>query len=351
MPSAPSRKEPPGHREPPGRGRPGETSRTAPPPHVPRPAPDFVGRSDQLAALGAALVHGPAFVVIEGEPGIGKSRLVREAVGGSGVLMAACPPLPEPFTLGAVVDGLRRLCPGPPSGLELSPLAGVLRPLLPDWAALLPPPPEGLDDPRATRHRILSALTELVGRLGVGVLVVEDAHWADTATLEWLLTLTATAHSGLSVVVTYRPDEVAPGSLLSRLTSRTPADVTFVRMALEPLDLAGTRALVASMFDAPEVSPEFVSFLHEHTDGVPLALEEYVLLLRDREDVVRRDGAWIRRVLGELRVPATLRDSVLERVARLDPGARGVLEAAAVLDAPSGSRCSPRSPACRPRTG
>ncbi|NEA98544.1 LuxR family transcriptional regulator [Streptomyces sp. SID13726] len=297
-----------------------------------------MGRGAELAAVRAVLERGPAFVVIEGEPGIGKSRLVREAVGPPderGALIATCPPLPEPFTLGAVVDALRRMCPTPPSGLQLSPLAGVLRPLLPDWADQLPPPPQGLPDPRATRHRLLSALTEMVGRLDVRVLVIEDVHWADPATLEWLLTLTTTGSTDMSVVVTFRPDEVAAGSLLSRLTSRVPADVSFVRMTLEPLDLAATHALVASMFDTPAVSTEFVSFLHEHTDGVPLALEECVLLLRDREDVVHRDGTWIGRVLAELKVPSTLRDSVLERVARLDGGARGVLEAAAVLDAPS----------------
>lgn len=302
------------------------------------PAPDFIGREDELSALLDVFENGPALVVIEGEAGIGKTRLIREAVAsmtGRNALIATCPPLPEPFTLGAVVDGIRRLCPRLDVDLELTPLAGALRPLFPDWADQLPPPLERLDDPRETRHRILSALTELLGRLGIGVLVVEDAHWADAATLEWLLTLTAAGRTDLSIVVSFRPDEVANGSLLPRLTSRVPSDVALVRLGLAPLDLTGTRKLVASMFGTSEVSAEFVSFLHKHTDGVPLAVEECVLLLRDREDIVHRDGTWIRRVLTELQVPATLRDSVLERVERLDDGARGVLEAAAVLDAPS----------------
>lgn len=303
-----------------------------------RPAPDFAGREDELSALLDAFESGPTLVVIEGEAGIGKTRLIREAVAsttGRRALIATCPPLPEPFTLGAVVDGIRRLRPRLGADLELTPLAGALRPLFPDWADQLPPPLEGLDDPRETRYRLLSALTELLDRLGIGVLVVEDAHWADAATLEWLLTLTATGRTDLSIVVSVRPDEVANGSLLTRLTSRVPSDMTLVRLGLAPLDLTDTRTLVASMFDTPEVSAEFVSFLHRHTDGIPLAVEECVLLLRDREDIVRRDGAWIRRVLTELQVPATLRDSVLERVERLDDGARRVLEAAAVLDAPS----------------
>ncbi|MFF3379497.1 LuxR C-terminal-related transcriptional regulator [Streptomyces sp. NPDC002680] len=331
---------------------PGEPQPRRTPSYAPRPAPEFVGREAELLAVCEALGNGPALVVVEGEAGIGKTRLVREAVAravgreaagrevaaravGREAVIATCPPLPEPFTLGAVVDGIRRRVPSPPAGLELSPLAGALRPLFPDWADRLPPPLDVLDDPHETRHRILSALTELLGRLDIGVLVVEDAHWADTATLEWLLTLTAAGRPGLSIVVSFRPDEVPDGSLLTRLTSRVPSDVTLVRLTLGPLDLADTRELVASMFDTSAVSAEFVSFLHRHTDGIPLAVEECVLLLRDRKDIVHRDGTWIRRVLTELQVPATLRDSVLERVERLDAPARRVLEAAAVLDAPS----------------
>lgn len=334
MARRPSRNEP--HREP--QRRPASAYGSGRPFGDAHPAPDFVGRQDDLSALLDVFENGPALVVVEGEAGVGKTRLIREAVAsttGRSALIVTCPPLPEPFTLGAVVDGIRRFRPRLGADLELTPLAGALRPLFPEWTDQLPPPPEGLDDPKETRHRILSALTELLGQLGIDVLVIEDVHWADTATLEWLLTLTAAGRTDLSIVVSFRPDEVANGSLLPRLTSRVPSDVTLVRLGLGPLDLADTRELVASMFDTSEVSAEFVSFLHKHTDGIPLAVEECVLLLRDREDIVHRDGTWIRRVLTELRVPATLRDSVLERVERLDDGARRVLDAAAVLEAPS----------------
>lgn len=312
-------------------------------------SPAFVGRDDALAAVTEALNNGPALVLIEGEAGIGKTRLVREALASvtkRTVLVAACPPLPEPFPLGPVVDGIRRLrpdvaklCPSPhgvsnPHGL--SRLCGALRPLFPEWADLLPPAPESLDDPKETRHRALSALTEFVERVGVEILIVEDAHWADSATLEWLLTFTASDDLGLPIVVTYRPTDVPEGSLLSRLTSRPPAGMQHVRVELEPLNVDHARQLVGSMLGTVEVSDEFARFLHERTDGVPLALEETVRLMRDRRDIIRESGNWSRRVLAELEVPPTLRDSVLERVQRLGQGARAVLEAAAVLAAPAG---------------
>ncbi|WP_343953589.1 ATP-binding protein [Nonomuraea longicatena] len=295
----------------------------------------MIGREADLAAVTRALSGAGALVLVEGEAGIGKSRLLDECLATPGlrerrVLVAACPPLAEPFPLGAVVEGLRPFH-GRLADLRLSPLAGALRPLFPEWAALLPPALEALRDPRETRHRLFRALTELVGALGVEIIAVEDAHWADPATLDWLLTLAASRSRDHALVLTYRPLDVAPGSPLLRLTSRSPA----ARVSLEPLDVPQTRALVEAMFGAPEVSERFAAFLHEHTGGIPFALEETVRLLRERRDIFRSDSGWRRRLMEELSVPPTVRDSVLERVARLAPQTRAVLRAAAVLAAPA----------------
>lgn len=298
--------------------------------------PALVGRDAELATLTAALDGGRSLVVIEGEPGIGKTRLVHEALAASSgrtVVHAACLPLVEPFPLGGVVDGLRRLG-DRLAEVTLGPVAGALHPLFPEWVDRLPPRLEALDSAGATRHRVYRALTELVARIGVDVLVVDDAHWADTATLEWLLTITASDDVATSVVVTYRPSEIPAESPLLRLTSRPLVGMSRVRITLGPLEVADTGSLVGSMFGADEVSPEFATFLHERTDGVPLAVEECVRLLRDRHDIVRHRGRWTRRVLNEIEVPPTVRDSVLERVARLAPEARRVLDAAAVLVVP-----------------
>ncbi|MET7747715.1 AAA family ATPase [Micromonospora sp. NPDC005367] len=300
-----------------------------------------MGRDDALSAVVDALQH-PSLVFVEGEAGIGKTRLVREslaAVTDRRVLVAACAPWRDPFPLGPVVVGLRRLW-LQVGAVEVSPLGGALRPLFPEWVDHLPPAPEPLEDPKETRHRLLCALTELVERLEVDVLVVEDAHWADSATLEWLLMLAATdrGSDASAIVVTYRPTDVPEGSLLLRLTARTPAGMDHSRVALEPLSVSATRELVASIVHTGEVSESFAEFLHERTDGVPLAVEECLRLLRDRKDIVRTGGQWSRRTLANLKVPPTVRDSVLERVERLHPDTRSVLQAAAVLNAPSDDR-------------
>lgn len=186
--------------------------------------PRFVGRDREVAALGGALGKPPAVVLIDGEAGIGKSRLLREflasqAERGCRVVVGACPELRVPYTLGAVVDAVRDGV-GSVSGLRLSGLGGALRPLFPEWAADLPPAPEPLEDATAARHRLFRAFVEVFSRLEVGVLVLEDVHWADEATLEFLLFLVSRRPQPVSVVVTYRREEVPPDSLLLRLTSR-----------------------------------------------------------------------------------------------------------------------------------
>src|SRR5215472_16010969 len=71
--------------------------------------PVFTGRDHELEALASVLASPPAVVLIEGEAGIGKSRLVAEYVRASGIraVVAGCPPFRSPQTLAAVVDALR----------------------------------------------------------------------------------------------------------------------------------------------------------------------------------------------------------------------------------------------------
>ncbi|MFI5881609.1 helix-turn-helix transcriptional regulator [Streptomyces sp. NPDC051554] len=303
-------------------------------------APSFVGRAAELRRLTDALARPPAAVLVEGEAGIGKSRLVQEALDEPGIaarrpLAALCPPFREALTLGPVVDAARDARPDV-AELALTPLAGVLRPLFPEWRQDLPPAPETLSDAGAARHRLFRALAELLDAMDVGVLVLEDVHWADEATLDFLLFLASRRSRRMSLVLTYRPEDVPPESALMRLTSRPPAGTGYVRIRLGALDVPQTAELMSSMLDGEHVSEAFASFLQERTDGVPLAIEESVRLLRDRADLVRRDGEWVRRTLADIAVPPTIRDAVAERAARLTPVAQRVLQAASVLAEPVG---------------
>lgn len=300
--------------------------------------PGLVGRDLQVRRIREFLLRDPGVLVLEGETGIGKSRLLHEAVASTAltsrqVLMAACPPVREPFTLGPVVDALRQRR-SRVEGLGWSPLAGVLRSLIPEWADDLPPTPERADDATASRHRLFRAVVEALVLLQVEVLAVDDVHWADDATVEFLLFLASQRPQRAGVIVTFRPEEV-PGSSAIRGLSRLAAGGSDLRLVLGPLGATETAQMVSSMVDGEHVSDEFAAFLFEHTDGVPLVVEESMRLLHDRRDLVNRDGRWERRELAEIQVPATVRDSVLERMGRLEPLAQEVLRAAAVLAGPA----------------
>jgi DNA-binding NarL/FixJ family response regulator len=301
--------------------------------------PGFIGRERELSALGEVLAASSAVVLVEGEAGIGKTRLLREFLAtpagrANKTVMACCPPFRFPQTLGPVVEGARQ-CAGPGvAGLGLSALAGALRPLFPEWAEDLPPALEPLDDAPAARNRVFRALAELLDRLGVGLLVAEDAHWADEATVEFLLYLASRQPRPVRLLVAYRPEDVPADSLLPRL-ARLAAGDSGLRLALTPLAMAQTSQLAASMLDAQPMSDEFAGFLHRASGGVPLAVEELVRLMAERPDLTRRGGVWARRPLDRIEVPASIRDAVLERARRLTADAQAVLRVVAVLGEPA----------------
>jgi DNA-binding CsgD family transcriptional regulator/tetratricopeptide (TPR) repeat protein len=303
--------------------------------------PAFIGREKEASALEEALAGEPVLVLVEGEAGIGKTRLLDEVLarhpgGERGRIVASCPPFRQPCTLGPVVDAVRQAT-GSPRQLGLSGLAGALRPLFPEWSDL-PPAPEPAEDATAARYRLFRALDELFTRLEVRVLVFEDVHWADEATLEFLLFLRSQRARQPSIVVTYRPEDLPEDSLVLRLSSRLSGKATGLRLTLRPLVVAQTADLVSSMLSGRRVSREFAAFVHERTDGIPLAVEELIRLMHDRASLGGGEGEQVQPRLQDLAVPVTIRDRVLERSGRLSADARAILQAASVLADPADER-------------
>ncbi|PPK70462.1 AAA family ATPase [Actinokineospora auranticolor] len=302
-------------------------------------SPVLVGRVDQLGALRTAVPAQPAVVMVEGESGAGKSRLVRELLdtdlGPMAVLIGHCHPVGEPFPYGAVLEALR----GAESRLArvrggLSAVAGVLAPLLPEIAEHLPPPPPPIGDPRTERHRVFRALREVLGSLGPVLLVVEDLHWADDGSRQVLRFLMTDPPANLSIVVTYRREDV-PGGIPLGAAFRPPGGITSVLVELGPLTVDEVRALTAAILDEDSVSAEFAAKLHERTAGIPFVVEETLRALRNPAGAVHADGATARRLLDAVEVPVLLRDAMAERLAALPVTATRLAQAAAVLGVPA----------------
>ncbi|MFL5959723.1 MAG: AAA family ATPase [Gaiellaceae bacterium] len=299
------------------------------------PASPLVGRQDELASLLRAAAHPPALVLVEGEAGVGKTRLVQEflrspELGPRRLCTGGCQHLAEPLPLGPLLDALRT---ARPVRVELNAVAGALRPVLPELAAVLPPAPEPLGDPRAERHRLFRALRELLSSPGRSVLVLEDLHWADEQTLEFLRFLCPQLPDELTLVCTYRGEDVPAASLFRSLGARSP--IARLELRLRPLDRDEVRTLAGSILEADAMSDEFADYLFQGSGGLPFAVEEVLRLLEDREDLIRRKGAWVRRSLEELAVPRAVRDSILERLEKLRPGAQALVRAAAVVGVPA----------------
>ena len=297
-------------------------------------SPVLVGRAAELAALSAAARRPPAVIVIEGDAGIGKTRLIRDwltgpELAGATHLVGHCSPLREPLPFGPVIDALSAAAGRLPDHAILSPVTGALRPLLPELADRLPPPVEPLPSRRQSRHRVFRGIRDLLAGLGPAVLVLEDLHWIDHGTRELLRFLTDRPPPRLTLVLTYRREDLADPSAPA-LVPRQLATTAQLRLALRPLDPAQVAELVAAVYHA-EVSTELAHYLHERTMGIPLAIEEALGLLADRQPV----GTGVPVLPEELDVPSALRDALLERAARLGRAARRLLHAAAILDHPA----------------
>lgn len=292
-------------------------------------SPVLVGRTAELAALSAAVRRPPAVIAIEGDAGIGKTRLIRDwlaepELAGTIQLVGHCSPLREPLPFGPVIDALTVAASRLPELAALSPVTGALRPLLPELAARLPPALEPLRSRQLGRHRVFRGIRELLASLGPVVLVLEDLHWIDHGTHELLRFLTDRPPEQLSLVLTYRREDLADPGAPALVPPLLPATGQ-LRLALPPLDPAQVAELVKAVYHT-EVSAELAGYLHERTMGIPLAIEETLGLLADREP-----GAPIVPPAGALDVPSALRDALLERAARLGRSARRLLHAAAIL--------------------
>ncbi|WP_327086003.1 AAA family ATPase [Nonomuraea sp. NBC_01738] len=260
------------------------------------------------------MAHPPAVVLVEGEAGIGKTSLVRTAVGragGSGrrLLLGHCHPLREPFPYGPVIEALRDLAGALPPAERLNPVTGALRGHLPELADALPPVPAPLTDLGMDRHRLFRAVHGLLTAAGPAVLVVEDLHWADDGTQDLLRFLTRRPPEELAMVLTYRRQDLqSPGPPLG-------AGYRHLVIPLAPLDAGDVGRMASALLGRAGLGraglpASFPARLHERTSGIPFLVEEVVRSIgEDRQpEALERAG-----------VPLQLREAMAEQLARLSP--------------------------------
>ncbi|MET7872112.1 ATP-binding protein [Streptomyces cyaneofuscatus] len=315
-------------------------------PPIPLPAA-LTGRSALLDGLRPVLGRRPSVVVITGEAGVGKSRLVRELLtrtrsSGTPTLAARCQESDAPFPYAALpdaplpyaplIEALSRCRPRPE---DLPPVTGALRGLLPELADLLPPAPPPADDPRAGQHRVLRALCALTASLGKVVLAVEDLQWADGSTVAFLRAIVSDPPPDLGLVLTARSGalphtDTEGGGVGLPFPLRPPAHVVVAERHLAPLSVAETGAMAAGLLGARAVPEEFADRLHRWTGGLSYVIEE---VLREWSDTTACPAGTAGQP--EPPLPASVRRVVVQRLRHLPSDARRVVAAAAVLGDPA----------------
>jgi DNA-binding CsgD family transcriptional regulator len=245
-------------------------------------------RERERAALEDAVAesrHGGRVVLVVGEAGIGKTRLVEAVLAqraGVRVLWGACDPLVVPRPLGPLLDVARQL-----GGPLATALAGG-----------------------GAREQLLSAMLDELAATAPSALVVEDLHWVDEATLDLLALLgRRLTRSRGCLVLTCRDDSLDERADVRRVLSALPPELVR-RIEPGPLSPAAVGELAAARArDAGE--------LHRLTGGNPFFVTEMLAV---------PPGAG---------VPTSVREAVTLRVATLPPAARAVVELAAVVPGPT----------------
>jgi tetratricopeptide (TPR) repeat protein len=180
--------------------------------------------------------------------------------------------------------------------------------------------------PEAIKHRIFEALRGLLCESAARrplVLAVEDLHWADPTTVEFLTFLVEhIAGARLLLISTYRPEFVCPWSRKSyhRVTTLT------------PLPQSDGSQMLSTLLDTAQIQDDLVTLVLDKTEGVPFFIEELVQSLRETNAIELHDGQW-RLAAGAAAVPVpdTVEEVLTARIDRLPEGAKSVLQIGAVI--------------------
>ncbi len=312
------------------------------------PSFPFAGRAEHvenLVATWKATVEGARrAVLVSGEPGIGKTRIVTEVVRiaherGAIVLWGRCDEeLGAPYA--PFAEALRiYIAASPPDRVraELGPLGGELVRIVPELAARVP----GLAEPvRADadteRFRLFDSVADLLAEVSAAhpvVLVLDDVHWADKPSLVLLRhLLRSTTPMRLFVLATYRDTDLDRSHPLAEVLADLRREPGVERLDLQGLDedeIAGLMTKTAGHdLDAPGL--ELAHMLHTETEGNPFFVGEVLRHLAESGAIVQHDGRWTAGLEG-VGIPEGIREVIGRRLSRLSEDVNRALAVAAVI--------------------
>ncbi|GAC1597965.1 MAG: hypothetical protein NVS3B21_23040 [Acidimicrobiales bacterium] len=312
----------------------------------------FAGRDAAVAMLADAWKRAVAerrqVILVRGEPGIGKTRLVTElartvADKGGVVLMGRCSDdLRAPY--GPFAEALGHLVAHAPDSLladHVGAAGGDMVRLLPEISLRVPDVPAPVvGDPELERLRVYRSVADLLARAGdlsPVLLVLDDLHWADAATVGLLMWLVRDSRPmRVAIVVTYRDTDVDRthpfGKALADL--RRIPDVQ--RLPLGGLNVDELAVWLERAGDQPidDDTRRLAGILESETEGNPFFVGEVISHLVESGIIHHEDGRWVADAsLVEASVPEGVRDVVGRRMSALGDDVNDVLQAASLLGA------------------
>ena len=313
-----------------------------------------VGRAGPLEVLEDVLQQVQAgqrqIVFVTGEAGIGKTTFVQMALErieqrGVGVLHSGCNELfgtHEAFL--PLIEALHEQCRGADGTLLLK----SLRDYAPTWLAQMP----GLlrDEDRAafqhevfgaTRERMLREFADLMERLAAKrpwVIILEDLHWSDFATVDALSRIARRDRkAAILVLATYRPvDVAAEGHPIRTVHQDLQIHGQCTELALDRLTRPEVERYLALRFDSTTLASGLVDRIFARTGGQPLFVASLVDHLIAQRTIVAIDGQWqveSEEAISQFSMPRDLREMIMRQVDQLTAEERGLLEVAGTAGA------------------
>ena len=311
----------------------GATSDTAP----------FVGRNNEyglLIGLIARLTAGAGYTaLIEGEPGIGKSRLLREVAHYTHAqdlptLATNCYEIERAMPYQPVIDLVTRALDRVSDAAlrAMSPVSlAELAALVPEVGERIPYLPQlSKDFPEARQARLSRAVDQLLDASRGGrpaVFMVDDIQWADDASAQVLHFLARhAAQRPVLVIYAYRDEAVDSDERFAQLIESLRRETNARRMSLARLGYADTESIIAAFADANLGAPGLAERLHRETEGNPFFLMSILQSLSEGETQLEPRASGAPGLL-----PDALRAAVRVRLAHVPKAIRPTLETAAIL--------------------
>ncbi|HLO13621.1 MAG TPA: AAA family ATPase, partial [Anaerolineales bacterium] len=305
---------------------------------------ELIGRNQELNTLEKALHEASrgmgCCILLTGEVGIGKSRLLEELKQQAAsekftILQGNCFEQSIAFPYAPWIDALRAFfAPLDAAQIKkrLGPLAPEFMKLLPELALLIPRiQPSPLLEPQAEKYRLFESFTRLgssLSRSNPVLLLLEDLHWADALSLELMQYFVhRLQQQPLMLIGTYRSEGSSPH--LARLLSELNRERLVQEIGLNSLNKDEVEQMARTLLKTGDPIPaSFVDAVTALTDGNPFFVEE---ILKDLREEGRIDELLRHKSLDELHVPHSIQRTVQGRVEQLSETTRRILICASVI--------------------